>query len=50
MNRRRIAYQLIGTTLLTFSLSILVGEFSLVRAQNESEDFFDQGPQMRHNS
>ena len=43
MNRR--AYQLISSILLIFSISILVGQFSPVRAQNEneSEDFFDQG-------
>lgn len=43
MERR--AYQSLGAILLTFSLSILVGQFSYLRAQNASEDFFDQGEQ-----
>ena len=42
INRR--AYQLISALLLTFSISILVGQSAPVRAQvNESEEFFDQG-------
>lgn len=44
INRR--AYQLISVILLTFSISILVGQFSYLRAQEtESEEFFDQGQQ-----
>ena len=41
MNRRKI-YQLIGTFLLAFSFSILVGELSLVRAQSSELGSFEE--------
>ena len=41
INRR--TYQLSSGLLLTFLISILVGQFSQVRAQNASDDFFEQG-------
>lgn len=41
INRR--AYQLLGLILLASSISIFVGQFSPVRAQNEADEFFDYG-------
>ena len=44
INRR--VYQLISAILFAFSLSILMGQFSPVKAQaNESQEFFDEGEQ-----
>lgn len=43
INRR--TYQSLGAILLTFSISILAGQFSCLRAETESEEFFDQGQQ-----
>ena len=42
INRR--VYQLISAILFAFSLSILMGQFSPVKAQaNESQEFFEEG-------
>jgi hypothetical protein len=42
----RKAYQSLGAILLTFSISILMGQLSPLRAQEtESEEFFNQGEQ-----
>ena len=45
MTNRRV-YQLISAILLGFSISILLGQFSPVRAQlNQSDQFFQEGEQ-----
>ena len=46
MNKRIRAFQLISTILVTFSISILMGQWSSIKAQsNQSRRFFDTGRQ-----